>query len=329
VELGNGDKFLFDLGYGSVQRLSTMKIPVDYLDKVFIGHLHMDHFGDLDALWIGGVKMNRTFPLGVWGPSGASPEMGMKSAIEGLKRMLHWDAVTLAGLIDTRGEKIEVTEFDYKGVNQVIYQSTGVTIRSIPAIHVTDGAVSFILEWNGLKFAYSSDTFPNKWWIEHTKGADISIHECFASPQILLDKQKYPPPLAPSLSVFKHTSPQKFGKAMAMTNPRLAVGYHFYNDHDTLPVMLEQVRRTYDGPLAKAADYMVFNVTKKDIRVRMAAVDTEIWPSLSIRPTQRNPSKGSLFSAFTESGMVPMPALTKGIYDDFNERNGTNVPLPN
>ncbi len=69
VELGNGEKFLFDVGYGSVGRLSAMKIPMDYLDKVFIGHLHMDHFGDLDALWIGGVKMNRTFPLRVWRPS--------------------------------------------------------------------------------------------------------------------------------------------------------------------------------------------------------------------------------------------------------------------
>ncbi len=328
VELGNGDKFLFDLGYGSVQRLSTMKIPMDYLDKVFIGHLHMDHFGDLDALWIGGLKMNRTYPLRVWGPSGETPKMGTKNAIEGLKQMLYWDAVTVAGLIDTRGEQIEVNEFDYQAVNNVIYEENGVTIRSIPAIHVTDGAVSFILEWNGLKFAYSSDTFPNKWWLEHTKNVDISIHECFASPQILLEKQKYPPPLALALSVFKHTSPQQFGKVMSMTEPRLAVGYHFYNDHDTLPVILDQVRRTYDGPLAMATDYMVFNVTKEDIRVRMAAVDTEIWPSLSTRPTKRNPPKGSLFSEFTESGMEPMPELIQRIYDDFNKRNGTNVPLP-
>ena len=101
VELGNGDKFLFDVGYGSVQRLSTMKIPMDYLDKVFIGHLHMDHMGDLDALWIGGVKMNRTYPLRVWGPSGATPEMGTKKAIEGLRQFLHWDAITLSGLLDT------------------------------------------------------------------------------------------------------------------------------------------------------------------------------------------------------------------------------------
>ena len=328
VELGNGDKFLFDIGYGSIERLAAMKIPMDYLDKVFIGHLHMDHFGDLDALWIGGVKMNRTFPLRVWGPSGATPEMGTKYAIDGLKRMLNWDAVTLKGLLDVRGEKIEANEFDFKGVNQVIYNENGVTIRSIPAIHTADGAVSFILEWNGLKFAYSSDTFPNKWWIEHTKGADLSIHECFAAPQILLDKQKYPPDFALSLSVFKHTSPQQFGKVMAMTEPRLAVGYHFYNDYDTLPVMLEQVRRTYDGPLAMATDYMVFNVTKEDIRVRMAAVDSEIWPTDPTRPKKRDPSAGDTFSEFTKSGKEPMSDLVKQIYSNFNERNGTKVKVP-
>ena len=53
VELGNGDKFIFDIGTASADRLSAMKIPYDYLDKVFIGHLHADHFGDLDALWVG------------------------------------------------------------------------------------------------------------------------------------------------------------------------------------------------------------------------------------------------------------------------------------
>ena len=45
VELGNADKFIFDIGTGSAERLSAMKIPYDFLDKVFIGHLHSDHIG--------------------------------------------------------------------------------------------------------------------------------------------------------------------------------------------------------------------------------------------------------------------------------------------
>src|SRR5210317_1023566 len=45
VELGNGDKFIFDAGLGCAERIAAMKIPYDYLDKVFIGHLHADHIG--------------------------------------------------------------------------------------------------------------------------------------------------------------------------------------------------------------------------------------------------------------------------------------------
>ena len=54
VELGNGDKFLFDVGTGSLANLAALEIPYTYIDKVFISHLHVDHIGDLDALFIGG-----------------------------------------------------------------------------------------------------------------------------------------------------------------------------------------------------------------------------------------------------------------------------------
>ena len=113
-----------------------------------------------------------------------------------------------------------------------------------------------------------------------------------------------------------------------MTKPRLAVGYHFYNDHDTLPLMLEEIEKTYDGPLALATDYMVFNVTKDDIRVRMAAIDQEIWPTEPTRPKETAPGVGDSFSDFTKSGKEPMTDLVEGIYREFNEANGTNVPLP-
>ena len=76
VELGNGDKFLFDIGTGSAERISALKIPYNYLDKVFIGHLHSDHLGDLDALWVGGVVGNRVVPLRVWGPNSAQEKYG-------------------------------------------------------------------------------------------------------------------------------------------------------------------------------------------------------------------------------------------------------------
>ncbi|MBW1756545.1 MAG: MBL fold metallo-hydrolase [Deltaproteobacteria bacterium] len=149
VELGNGEKFLFDIGSGCHERLAAQKIPYDLIDKVFFGHLHVDHMGDLPSFWLGGTVMNRLTPLRIWGPSGATPEYGTKQAMERMKEMYVWDIATRGGVVDFRGGQLDVTEFAFDAVNEVIYEEKGVTIRSIPAVHGLDGAVSFILEWNG------------------------------------------------------------------------------------------------------------------------------------------------------------------------------------
>jgi len=330
VELGNGDKFLFDIGTGSAERISAMKIPYNYLNKIFIGHLHSDHFGDLDAIYCGGIVANRVVPLRVWGPSSIEPKYGTKVAMEHFEKMLAWDIDTRMGNTDTRGAFLEVTEFDYTKVNQIIYQENGVTIRTIPAIHIFDGPVSFILEWNGLKFAYSSDTFPNKWWLEYTKGVDISIHEAFIAPESLVEKQGFTPEAALNVGTQIHTSPAQFGKVMAETKPRMAVAYHFFNDFDTSPAVLRDVRRTYDGPLALAVDYMVFNVTKEDVKVRMAAIDEDIWPqpsNIPLVPPDIKLQRTSL-SDYLKDGRVVHRDLLEEIYAEINEQFGSNAQVP-
>ncbi len=325
VELGNGDKFLFDIGSGSHERIAAQKIPYDYLDKVFIGHLHVDHYGDLPTFWLGGTTMNRLTPLRVWGPSGATPEYGTKRALELMQQMYRWDIATRSGVIDFRGGELEINEFPFDGINEVIYSDNGVVISSIPAIHGLDGAVSFILEWKGLKFVYGSDTYPNKWYIEHARGADVAIHECFLPPTLLVTKQGFAPLEALNVGTQGHTSPEQFGKVMSMVNPRLAVGYHFFNDFDTQPEVMRRVRETYDGSLALAVDYMVFNVTQDDIRVRMSVKDEEVWPSPPLKK-KRAPdiSKVIPISEFTRSGAQTFPEVVGPIWDEINKKYGTN-----
>jgi len=330
VELGNGDKFLFDIGTGSAERISAMKIPYNFLNKVFIGHLHSDHFGDLDALWVGGVVGNRVVPLRVWGPSSLESKYGTREALEHMEAMLAWDVDSRFGNTDTRGFFMEVEEFDYSAVNQVIYQENGVTIRTIPAIHIFDGPVSFILDWNGLRFAYSSDTFPNKWWMEYAVDADISIHEAFITPEALVEKQGFTPEAALNVGTQIHTSPAQFGKVMAETGPRMAVAYHFFNDFDTAPAVLRDIRRSYDGALALATDYMVFNVTEDDIRVRMAAIDEDIWPQASTIPLVP-PDPALLRTEMSQmmlDGRVVHYEILEEIYAEINAMFGSNAQVP-
>ncbi|NIP50507.1 MAG: hypothetical protein GWN81_00640, partial [Phycisphaerae bacterium] len=158
------------------------------------------------------------------------------------------------------------------------YQENGVTIRSWPAIHSLDGPVSFSLEWNGLKFVFGSDTYPNKWFVEYAKNADLVVHECFIAVPALIEKFQFPPQTALAAGTQIHTPPEAFGKVMSIIQPRMAVAYHFFKDYDTTADINDRIRTTYNGPLSLAEDFMVWNVTKDDIRVRMAVVIEEVWP---------------------------------------------------
>ena len=340
VELGNGDKFLFDIGSGSAERISSLQIPYNYLDKVFIGHLHTDHFGALHDLFIGGALMGRNVPLRVWGPSGASPELGTAYALDRMQEMLNWDLAGRAGQVDFRGYRMDVTEFDFSGENQVVYEDNGVTIRSFPAIHSIDGSISYSLEWNDLKFVFGSDTYPNKWFIEYAQDADLVIHECFVAVPDLITKMRFTPEQALQVGTQIHTAPEAFGKVMSAVKPRMAVAYHFFKDFDTTGAVYERIRSTYDGPLSLAEDYMVWNITKDDIRVRMAEVDHHTWAPPLAAPAELPKQEDKVkfaekvgvesldYSDFTKTGFWDVDDVLRPIYQDASDRLGREFPYP-
>ena len=326
VELGNGDKFIFDMGEGANERIAALGIPLDQLDKVFLGHLHLDHAGDFPAFYFTGPVNNRLTPLRVWGPSGVKPEWGTEAWVENMKQMWAWEEATRGAAVDPRGLELEVNEFDWTAINNIIYDENGVIIRTLPAIH-GDQAVSFILEWNGLKFAFSSDTLPTKWWTEHTKGVDLSIHECFITPKLMMKYYGFTPSEAIFVGTQAHTSAQAFGKTMALTQPRRAVCYHFQNDANTVNVVYDEIRKTYDGPLDLATDFMVWNVTKDSIRTRMAVPNHETFPAPIQRVKQPPDTMAEMnLTELTLTSVDPdAAAVTNKQIEEFNKREGTNV----
>ncbi len=313
VELGNGDKFIFDIGSGSAERISSLQIPYDYLDKIFIGHLHADHIGSLAEMFIGGALMGRQKPLRIWGPNSSAPELGTAYAVQKMKEMYTWDLAGRVGLVDFRGYSLEVNEFDYKAENAVIYEDNGVTIRSFPAIHSLDGPVSFSLEWNGLKFVFGSDTYPNKWFVKYAKDADLAIHEAFVAVPDLVKKMRFNPETALLVGTQVHTAPEAFGKVMAEVQPRMAVAYHFFKDFDTTAAVNDRIRTTYDGPLSLAEDFMVWNITKDDITVRMAAVEEHTW-SPPLAGEAQAPGGDADREQYSQDTGIPVEAI---LYSDF------------
>ena len=326
VELGNGEKFVFDMGEGSYERISALGIPLDQLDKVFLGHLHLDHAGDFPAFYFTGPVNNRLQPLRVWGPDGMKPEWGTKAWVEHMEAMWAWEAATRGAVVDPRGLELEVNEFDWTAMNGVIFDEKGVVIRTVPAIH-GEQSVSFILEWNGLKFAFSSDTLPTTGWRDHAAGADLAIHECFLTPSLMMSKLGMVASEAIFVGTQGHTSAQAFGKIMSLTKPRHAVCYHFQNDEDTRLAVYDDIRKTYDGPLDLALDFMVWNVTREGIRTRMGVPNEESFPAPPQRQKQPPDSMAVLsFSETTIKSIEPeSAAVTNAQIEAFNKEHGTDI----
>ena len=283
VELGNGDVFLFDIGTGSAENIAALRPDFNKIDKVFVSHYHTDHVGDFDALWIGGWLMGRYVPLHVYGPSGATPELGTAAFVENMRKAFAWDVSGRAGRLPDAGGEIVAHEFDYRQAPGVVYEENGVRIISWPAIHALDGPVSFKLEWNGLSFVFGGDTYPNSWFIEHAAGVDFSIHELFLPPAALARYFGWGMAQATNVSTRIHTEPTAFGKIMSATRPRMAVGYHSVLIPELYQELLQGVRSTYDGPLTIASDLYVWNITKDKIEVREAVVAERPYPPQASR----------------------------------------------
>jgi ribonuclease Z len=288
IELGNGDKFIFDMGNGSFERIHALGISLDYLDKVFITHPHMDHMADLGTFYMTGPQNNRSVPLRVWGPGGGGmrPEWGMKAAMDHMEKSWAWMSGTLAGTIDTTAFKLEVTEYDWSKVNNVIYEENGVVIRSLPAVHF-------------------EGTF---------------------TPEMAMDKWNFSRLEALNAVTTIHANPSYFAKVMAMTNPKHAVAYHFQNDYDTLPIIRKAVEQIYDGPVDYAQDFMVWNVTKEGVRTRMALVNPEAYPPAPLKEKKveaggdRYQTPDSVLAGWPEE----MQPVAEQIYTDFNKKHGTD-----
>jgi len=183
--------------------------------------------------------------------------------------------------------------------------------------------VSFALYWKGMKVVIGGDTMPNTWYLKYAADADVAIHEAFMTPDLLVKLYNQSPPTALGVGTYVHTSPQAFGKVMSTIKPKHAVAYHFFNEADTLPVMLAMVRETYDGPLTMAEDNLVWNITKDNIRVRKCVSDDEAWSVQG--PTKPQPPDRTVPDQLSKemlAGRWNVDDVQKKMIDAFKKKYG-------
>ena len=95
LQRDSGEILLFDCGEGTQYQLMKFNVNFQKITKIFISHLHSDHFFGMFGLLETMKQMQRTKPLNIYGP------IGLKSIIE-----------SIIGELSEYNYKIDVQEID-------------------------------------------------------------------------------------------------------------------------------------------------------------------------------------------------------------------------
>ena len=113
----------------------------------------------------------------------------------------------------------------------------------------------------------------------------------------------------------------------------------FFKDYDTTGDIFERIKRTYDPPLSLAEDFMVWNITQDEIRVRMAVVEEHTWsPALASPPIPPQMSDRAAmseqlgweigYSDFIADGKWDVDDVLRPIYEEASLIIGREFPYP-
>jgi len=271
VQLGNGENFIFDLGEGSIANYISAGFALNELDKVFITHLHVDHFGSLPYLYMFGGWTGRWHnTLRVFGPSGRDPEYGTAAMVDGMKKMLGWHRDAFSVFPVGKGHDVDVTEFDFRDNGGVVYEENGVRVIHWQRSHAKDGASGYRLDWNGLSVVWTGDGRPSHLDEKYAAGADVYITETQTELVAISSGVQGVPPFLGRYTIDTHHTPGYAAGYLAnKVQPRLFMTTHMPFDPYINEETVAEIREHWKGPFHFGApDGIVVNVNKDDIWVR-------------------------------------------------------------
>lgn len=227
VETGR-TKVLFDVGSGTLHRLTQLEFDLTTLDAVFLSHFHIDHVSDFlalcQSLWLSGYDraLNLYAPPMVKEWSRGVNEIAFKYLREKL-----------------------VIETTVLREDQVVHHGD-LVVTNTTTLHGSMDTRAFKIEHDGKSLVISSDTAPCREVIELAKGCDILVHECN-----WLDG---PHPEG------VHTSPSELARVVEEASPGKLVLTHVSPEIVAeKEKVIEIVKRRTDAEVIFGEDLMVLN----------------------------------------------------------------------
>jgi len=248
----DGRKFLFDAGRGALQNIYLSRIHPNEVTRIFLTHLHNDHYEGLSSLWLTPWFMfGRKQHIELWGPPGTA------RMVEGMRLMFEHDIEHRSNPVFRR-EDLDVKVHEI--VEGVVYDEAGVKVTAFPVQH-DDGnpAFGYRLDAGDRSVLLSGDTTYNDNVVKYGKGVDVMVHNVAAFSEAMHKAHAMQPVLD------KLTTPEQAAQIFTQTAPRLAVFSHIVKKE--LPgaagddIVLERTRKAgYAGPLRMGIDRMTIDV---------------------------------------------------------------------
>ena len=255
----DGQKLLFDAGWGTLDGLYKSRILPQTVTRVFLTHLHSDHISGLPDLWMTPwFLLGRTAKLEVWGP------VGTQAMIDGMRRMYAHDLEHRSNAKFKR-ENLDVLVHEIQP--GVIYAQGGVMVSSVSVEHA-DGNPAFAYLVQASKHAVflTGDCTYGPELVMAAPHVDVLISNVVAGTPELESSAQWKPVMA------KLMLPEQAAKLFEETKPRLAVYSHIVKKG--LPgaagdgVILKRTRDAgYKGSLLMGEDHTRI-VVGKTVEVR-------------------------------------------------------------
>ena len=242
-------RILVDAGPGAFVQVGKLKVNLDQLDTVLLTHLHIDHSGDVPAIFLErALTSNGPIQFNVFGPEGGP-------GFPGTTKFLHL-------LFDTGGvfeyqktfgaeEKIVGVDLstDLKSPERQIVNSDGLRVWELATHHDGAPSIAYRIDYEGNSVTFSGDmdesAVPNL--VRLAKGSDLLVFHC-----AVLD-----PPGSPGVLYTLHTPPRKIGEAAQNAGVKHLLLSHIPPAvEENEKEVLQSIRRSYKGDIKFAEDGM-------------------------------------------------------------------------
>lgn len=173
--------FVVDAGSGGARRLARMGFPMGRIERVYLTHLHSDHFDGLGELllqaWVGG---SRSEPLPIVGPA------GIEEIVAGLNQAYRIDAGYRTAhhgpdIADPRGFGglgVAIEPLTAVEPVRVIFEADELRITAILVDHApVEPAYGYRIDYKDRSVVISGDTKGSATLTTASQSADILFHE--------------------------------------------------------------------------------------------------------------------------------------------------------